>query len=186
MLVVCLCLHLLLSVLQSLDFLDLEIVQVPLDDLLFDIQLPILVIFEPLFLVFGLLPQGLGSGACLLALVHQVNFLQTRVFLSLVQARLIQVEVQGALEREALVHVQHLELEERTHSLLLVSVQNFLHREMLLVPLVEQLGVGCGLTSRLYAFEIQIQRQLVRTLTQRFLQVPQPNKLLKHLLLVWY
>jgi hypothetical protein len=186
MLVVCLCLHLLLSVLHSFDFLDLEIIQVPLDDFFFDIQLPVLIIFYSLFLVFGLLPQGLGSGACLLALVHQVNFLLTHVFLSLVQARLVQVEVQGALEREALVHVQHLELEERTHSLLLVSVQNILHWKMLLVPLVEKLGVGCGLTSRLYALEIQIQRQLVRTLTQRFLQVPQPNKLLKHLLLVWY
>jgi hypothetical protein len=182
MLVVCLCLHLLLSVLQSLDFLDLEIIQVPLDDLLFDIQLPILIIFDSLFLVFGLLPQGLGSGACLLALIHQVDFLLTRVFLSLVQPRLVQVVVQGALEREALAHVQHLELEERTHSLLLVSVQNVLHWEMLLVPLVEQLGVGCGLASRLYV----IQRQLVRALTQGFLQVSQPDQLLKHLLLVWY
>jgi hypothetical protein len=111
-----------LSVLQSLDFLDLEIIQVPLYDLLFDIQLSILIIFDSLFLVFGLLPQGFGSAACLLALIHQVDFLLTSVFLSLVQARLVQVVVQGALEREALVHVQHLELEERTHSLLLVSV----------------------------------------------------------------
>jgi hypothetical protein len=186
MLVVCLCLHFLLSVLQSLDFFYLEIIQVPLYDLFFDIQLSILIIFDSLFLVFGLLPQGLSSGACFLALIDQVNFFLTRVFLSLVQARLVQVVVQGALEREALVHVQHLELEERTHSLLMVSVQNILHWEMLLVPLIEQLGVGCGLASRLYALEIQIQRQLVRALTQGFLQVSQPDQLLKHLLLVWY
>jgi hypothetical protein len=114
-------------------------------------------------LVFGLPPQGLGSGACLLALIHQVDFLLTRIFLSLLQARLVQIEVQSALEREALVHIQHLELEERAHPLFLVAVQNVLHWKMLLILLVKLFGVGCGLSSRVYTLEIQIQRWLVRT-----------------------
>lgn len=70
MLVVCLCMHLLLTLLHPLYFLDLKIIQVLLNDPLFEIELPILIVFDSFFMVFGLLSQGLCSGSCLFPLVH--------------------------------------------------------------------------------------------------------------------
>lgn len=147
MLVVCLCMHLLLTLLHPLYFLDLKIIQVLLNDPLFEIKLSILIVFDSLFMGLGLLSQGLCSGSCLFPLVHQVDFHLTLISLSLIQARFVQIITQCVLERKALIHIKHLELEERAHSLFLVPVQNVFHRKMVLVPFVKLLGVGCGLTS---------------------------------------
>jgi hypothetical protein len=110
MLIMRLCLHFLKANLHSLDFLNLQILIVPLYYLVFYRQLPIFVIFNPFFSLFRLLSEVFGGGTSLLALPEKVKLLLFQVLLGLIQAGFIKVQFQSALKGQSIMALQHLEL----------------------------------------------------------------------------
>ena len=98
--------------------------------------------FNSELLVKCLLSEPLARFFGFLALSEQVLLFLLELSLSLIKAGFVQIKLQITLEGKSVVYIEHLELEEGTHTQFLVTIQQVLHREMILVPFVMILRIS--------------------------------------------